>query len=80
MESTRHSQTDQGSAGKLIVKNLDVWFDADFLSLKTFTSLVKPVSSKCVILDSILLRKWLSLLQMPWLVVVWTIVTLFRSL
>ena len=43
------------------VKNLGVWFDAEF----SFSEQ-----------DSILLQKWQSLLQMPWLVVVWTIVTL----
>ena len=50
------------------------------LLLRTcFTGLVGPVSSNCVTsieLDRILTMKWLSLLQMPELVVVWTIVTL----
>ena len=41
-------------------------------------SVVKPASSirvTFVKLDSILLMKWPSLLQMPWLVIVWTVVT-----
>ena len=49
-----------------------------FHSQNTFIRLVKPASSRCVTLaelDSILLMKWLSLLQMPLLVVIWTIVT-----
>ena len=40
--------------------------------------LVKPVSCNCMIFiesDSILLGKWLSLWQMPWLIVAWTTVT-----
>ena len=50
-----------------------------FLPQNMSRRFVKPVSSRCATfakLSGILLKKWLSLLQMPWLVVVWTIVTL----
>ena len=50
-----------------------------FHSLNISRGLAKRASFKCVTsveLESISLLKWQSLLQMPWLVVVWTIVTL----
>ena len=50
-----------------------------FLSLSISRGLAKRASFRCmtsVELESISLLKWQSLLQMPWLVVVWTIVTL----
>ena len=61
------------------VRNLGVWFDADFHSLSISRGLAKHASFRCVTsieLESISLLKWQSLLQMPWLVVIWTIVTL----
>ena len=60
------------------VRNLGVWFDADF-SFSEHIKRTKRASFRCVTsveLESISLLKWQSLLQMPWLVVVWTIVTL----
>ena len=54
-----------------------------FHSLSISRGLAKRASFRCVTsvgLESISLLKWQSLLQMPWLVVVWTIVTLFRGL
>ena len=63
----------------VIVKNLGVLFNVD-----TFRRLLKPVSPRYVTfieLESILFMKWLSMLQMPLLVVVWTIYnSLFRGL
>ena len=53
-----------------------------FLSQNLYIKLIKPASSKCVTfveLDSILLKIWLSLLQMPRIVVVPTIVTVLRG-
>ena len=50
-----------------------------FHSLSISRGLAKRASFRCVTsveLESISLLKWQSLLQMPWLVVVWTIVTL----
>ena len=50
-----------------------------FHSLSISRGLAKRASFRCVTsieLKSISLLKWQSLLQMPWLVVVWTIVTL----
>ena len=50
-----------------------------FHSLSISRGLAKRASFRCVTsveLESISLLKWHSLLQMPWLVVVWTIVTL----
>ena len=50
-----------------------------FHSLNISRGLAKRASFRCVTsveLESISLLKWQSLLQMPWLVVVWTIVTL----
>ena len=50
-----------------------------FHSLSISRGLVKSASFRCVTsveLESISLLKWQSLLQMPWLVVIWTIVTL----
>ena len=50
-----------------------------FHSLSLSRGLAKHASFRCVTsveLESISLLKWQSLLQMPWLVVVWTIVTL----
>ena len=50
-----------------------------FHSLSISRGLAKRASFRCVTsveLGSISLLKWQSLLQMPWLVVVWTIVTL----
>ena len=50
-----------------------------FYSLSISRGLAKRASFRCVTsveLESISLLKWQSLLQMPWLVVVWTIVTL----
>ena len=64
-----------------IVKNLVCGSMLTFLSQNMFKKLVKPALSGCVtfieLLDGILLKKGLSLLHMPWLVVVWTIVTVF---
>ena len=51
----------------------------NFHSLSISRGLAKRASFRCVIsveLESISLLKWQSLQQMPWLVVVWTIVTL----
>ena len=66
------------------VPNLGVWFMVTFLSQKMLRRLVKPASTGCLTFidfDSIVLKKWLSLLQIHWLVIVWTIVTLlFRCL
>ena len=62
------------------VRNLGVWFDADFSFSEHIKRICKACASfRCVTsieLESISLLKWQSLLQMPWLVVVWTIVTL----
>ena len=58
-----------------IVKNQGVWFDADFSFLEHVRT-CKARYMTFVEFDSILLKKCLSLLQMPWLVVIWTIVTL----
>ena len=62
------------------VRNLGVWFDADFSFSEHIKRTCKACASfRCVTsveLESISLLKWQSLLQMPWLVVVWTIVTL----
>ena len=54
-----------------------------FHSLSISRGLAKRASFRCVTsveLESVSLLKWQSSLQMPWLVVVWTIVTLFRGL
>ena len=54
-----------------------------FHSLSISRGLAKRASFRCVTsveLESISLLKWQSLLQMPWLVVVWTIVTLCSEL
>ena len=61
------------------VRNLGVWFDADF----SFSDHIKRTCKAYFLqmhdfrrIRSISLLKWQFLLQMPWLVVVWTIVTL----
>ena len=62
-----------------IAKNLGVCLMLTFHSQNMFRKLVKIVSSGYVTfveIDSVLLMKWLSLLQMHWLVDVWHVVTL----
>ena len=57
-----------------IIKNLAMWFDADFCSQNTFRRLVKPASSRCVTLvklDSTLItHEVVILLQTPLSVVI----------
>ena len=58
-----------------------MWFDAEFSFSEHVKKTCKPASTRYVTvgLDGIILRKWLSLLEIPWLVVIWTIVTLFKG-